>query len=119
MDSEQERHERCVGEQLIEWYNRQHGTSFQFAGRPGDAPDFIYSENRKLGVEVVSAYYDDREDAKFHWLRARGRVDAPKEWEGKNFEQYLTDDITVKIADKCGKSYGIHCLLAVYVYASL
>ena len=119
MDSAQEKHERRVGDILIEWYNQQHGTLLQFSGRPGDAPDLTYREKRKLGVEVVSAHYDDREDAKFQWLNARGRPDAPKEWEGKNFEQYLADDISAKIADKCGKSYGLNCLLAVYVYASL
>jgi hypothetical protein len=119
MDSAQETHERHVGDILIEWYNQRHGTSFRFAGRLGDAPDLTYRENRKLGVEVVSAYYDDHEDAKFQWLNARGRSDAPDKWEGKNFEQYLADDITAKVADKCGKSYGLNCLLAVYVYASM
>jgi hypothetical protein len=119
MDSDQEKHERRTGYILIEWYNQRHGTLFQFAGRPGNAPDLTYREKRKLGVEVVSAYYDDCEDAKFQWLKARGRPDAAKEWEGKNFEQYLVDDISAKIADKCGKSYGLNCLLAVYAYASL
>jgi len=76
MDSAQEKHKRRVGDILIEWYKQQHGTLFQFAGRPGDAPDLSYRENRKLGVEVVSAYYDDREDAKSQWLNARGRPDA-------------------------------------------
>jgi hypothetical protein len=72
MDSTQEQHERRIGEQLIEWYNQRRGTLFQFVGRPGDAPDLIYEQNhRKLGVEVVSAFYDDREDAKFQWLNAR------------------------------------------------
>ena len=61
MDSAQEQHERRAGELLFEWYNNRHGTSFRFAGQPGDAPDLSYRDgNRQLGVEVVTAYYDDR-----------------------------------------------------------
>lgn len=108
MDAAQKRHEYQVGDQPIEWYYEQHGASFCFDGRPGEAPDLKYRDEEHclcLTVEVVSAYDDERDDAKFKWLRARGRPDAPKEWEGKNFD-HLVRDITAKIAAKCANTYG-------------
>jgi hypothetical protein len=117
MDSAQEKHERRVGEQLVEWYNQRHGTSFRFDGRPEEAPDSYYSDgNVRLRVEVTSAFYDDENDAKYEWLQRRGHPDAPDKWEGKNFEQYLVNDINSRIAKKCRNSYGPNCLLAVYVF---
>jgi len=66
MDSAQEQHQRQVGDQLIEWYNKRHSTSLQFDGRPGDAPDSYYSDgNARLRVEVTNAFYDDGDDATF------------------------------------------------------
>jgi hypothetical protein len=41
VDSLQEEFERCVGDQVIERYNADHGTSFRFHGRAGQAPDLI------------------------------------------------------------------------------
>jgi hypothetical protein len=119
MDSAQEKHERRVGEQLIEWYNQRHGTSFRFDGRPDDAPDSYYSDgNERRRVEVTSAFSDDGDDARYEWLHKRGRPDAPTKWQGKDFEQYLVADINRRIADKCmNYSYGPNCLLAVYVLA--
>lgn len=120
MDSAQEKHERRVGEQLIAWYNQRHDTSFRFDGRPDDAPDSYYSDgNVRLRVEVTSAFYDDGDDAKYEWLHKRGRPDAPAIWQGKDFEQYLVDDINRRIAAKCMNSYGPNCLLAVYVSPNL
>jgi hypothetical protein len=120
MDSAQEEHERRVGEQLMGWYNQWHGTSFRFDGRPDDAPDSYYSDgNVRLRVEVTSAFYDDGDDAKYEWLRQRGHPDAPDKWEGKDFEQYLVNDINLRIAAKCMNSYGPNCLLAVYVFPKL
>jgi hypothetical protein len=120
VDPIQEKHERWVGDQVIQRYNADHGTSFQFYGRPGVAPDLEYREgNRSLGVEVVTAYYDDAEDAKFKWLTARKRPDAPGKWSGKNFEQYLVEDINARLVDKCAKSYGPNCVLAVCVLPRL
>jgi hypothetical protein len=119
MDSAQEEHERRVGEQLIEWYNQRHGTSFRFNGRPDDAPDSYYSDgNKRLRVEVTSAYYDDGDDAKYEWLQQRGQP-APDKWQGKDFDQYRVNDINSRIAAKCRNSYGSNCLLAVYVFPGL
>jgi hypothetical protein len=58
MDSVQEHHERRVGDQLMEWYNQRHGTSFRFDGRAGEAPDLKYRDGKHwLRVEITSAYY--------------------------------------------------------------
>ena len=113
-------HERRVGDQLIEWYNRRHGASFRFDGRAGEAPDLKYREGRHwLRVEVTSAYYDPKDDAKFKWGAERQLPDTPTEWKGKDFEDYLVADINSVIAAKCSKAYGPNCLLAVYVDADM
>jgi hypothetical protein len=71
-----------------------------------------------LGVEVATAYYDI-EDAKFNWLEARKRPDAPREWCGENFDENLVENINSELVDKCAKSYGPNCVLGVCVFPSL
>jgi hypothetical protein len=96
-----------------------HGTSFQFYGRAGVAPDLEYREgNRSLRIEVVTGYYD-AEDAKFKWLAARKRPDAPDKWSGVDFEKKLVENINSELVDKCAKSYGPNCVLAVCVLPEL
>ncbi len=115
MDPLQEQHERWVGDQVIQWYNSRHGASYRFHGRAGEAPDLEYCDGgRALRVEVVTAYYD-AEDAKFKWLGARKRPDAPTRWSGVNFEDSLVENINSALEAKCGKSYGPNCALAVCV----
>ena len=119
MDPLQEQHERWVGDQVIERYNTDYCTSFQFYRRPGEAPDLEYRDgSRLLGVEVATAYYDI-EDAKFKWLEARKRPDAPREWCGENFDGNLVENINSELVDKCAKSYGPNCVLVVCVLPSL
>jgi hypothetical protein len=119
MDPLQEQHERWVGDLVIERYNTDHGTSFRFYGRPGVAPDLQYREGkRSLGVEVVTAYYD-REDAKFQWLGARKRPDAPGKLFRVDFDKSLVENINSAIDAKCRKSYGPNCVLAVCVLPDL
>jgi hypothetical protein len=120
MDTLQEQHERWVGDQVINWYNSRHGSNFRFHGRCGAAPDLEYRDNdRFLRIEVVTAYYDEGDDAKFRWLNARERPDAPKKWSGRDFEAKLVENVNEAIKDKCAKSYGPNCLLAVCVLPSL
>jgi hypothetical protein len=120
VDELQKQHERWVGDLVIEWYNSRHATSFAFHGRCGVAPDLEYGDGSQLlRIEVVTAYYDKAEDAKFRWLNARKRPDAPKKWSGRNFEQQLVENINAEIKDKCQKSYGPNCMLAVCILPSL
>ena len=120
MDSAQERHERKVDEQLIEWYNERHDTSFHHDGRGGEAPDLKYQDGKHwLRVEVTSAYYDPNKDAQFKWGAQRQLPDALREWTGKDFDQYLLNSINASIAAKCRNAYGRNCLLAVYVLADM
>jgi len=115
MDTLQEQHERWVGDQVIDWYNSRHSTNFRFRGRCGAAPDLEYRDDgRFLRIEVVTAYYDG-DDAKFLWLRARKRPDAPKKWSGGDFGVILVESVNKELADKCAKSYGPNCVLAVCV----
>jgi hypothetical protein len=119
VDPLQEKHEHWVGDLVIERYNADHGTSFQFYGRAGVAPDLEYREgNRSLRIEVVTGYYD-REDAKFKWLGARKRPDAPAKWSGEDFDKRLVEDINARLVAKCRKSYGPNCVLAVCVLPML
>jgi hypothetical protein len=118
MDPLQEQHERWVGDRVVEQYNTDHGTSFRFYGRAGEAPDLEYRENRSLGIEVVTAYYD-KEDAKFKWLGARERPDAPSKWSGVDFDKSLVENINAALVAKCAKSYGPNCVLAVCVFPDL
>jgi len=120
VDPLQEQHERWVGDQVIKWYNSRHGTSFAFHGRCGIAPDLEYRDgSRSLRIEVVTAYYDKAEDAKFRWQNARKRPNAPHKWRGRNFEDRLVENINSAIESKCQKSYGLDCVLAVCVLPSL
>jgi hypothetical protein len=118
MDAEQEKHERehCVCEQLINWYNQRHGTSFRFQRRPdGNAPDNYYSDGNarlRVQVEVTEAFYDEK-DAMYKRFRK-------KDWGiVENFTQSLVNDINSRIAAKCMNSYGANCLLAVYILADM
>ena len=119
MDRLQEQFERWVGDQVIQRYNTDHGTDFQFYGRAGEAPDLEYrGGSRSLKVEVATAYYD-AEDAKFKWLAARKRPDAPDKWSGVDFDKKLVENINSELVDKCAKSYGPDCVLAVCVLPDL
>jgi hypothetical protein len=119
-DPLKEKHERWAGDKVIEHYNSAHGTNFRFHGRAGIAPDLEYRDERQsLRVEVVTAYYDDAEDAKFKWLAARKRPDAPEKWSGVNFKKNLVKNINSALSAKCEKSYGANCVLAVCVLPEL
>jgi hypothetical protein len=83
-------------------------------------PDLEYRQgNRSLGVEVVTAYYDKEDDAKFKWLGARKRPDAPDKWSGVDFDKSLVENINAALVAKCAKSYGPNCVLAVGVLPDL
>ena len=115
MDTLQEQHERWVGDQVINWYNSRHRANFRFRGRCGAAPDLEYcDDDRFLRIEVVTAYYDG-DDAKFLWLRARKRPDAPKKWSGGDSGAILVKNVNEAVADKCAISYGPNCVLAVCI----
>lgn len=124
MDSLQDEFERWVGNQVIDRYNTDHRTSFRFHGRAGEAPDLEYRDGRRsLRVEVTEAFYDDKNDdakhAKFIWLGARKHPDAPYKLSGENCDDKLVKNINSRLADKCSKSYGANCVLAVFVLAHL
>jgi hypothetical protein len=119
MDSLQEQFERWVGDLMIERYNSEHCTSFQFYGRAGEAPDLEYRDgSRSVKVEVVAAHYD-KEHAKFMWLAARKRPDAPDRLSGRDCDDRLVENINAALTAKCAKSYGPNCVLAVCVLPTL
>jgi hypothetical protein len=94
MDALQEQFECWVGDQVIKRYNTDHGMSFQLHQRAGEAPDLEYRDgSRSLKVEVSTAYYDDKEHAKFVWLAARKQPEAPHKWSGVDFDKKLVENI--------------------------
>lgn len=119
MEQVQAQHERAVGDAFIAWLNARDGSRYSFACRGDQAPDLIYqSENARLGIEVVGAYYD-HDDALFQWQNARRRSDAPTSWFGVNFDDALRRNVELCISEKCAKSYGDNCLLLVSVLPAL
>jgi hypothetical protein len=60
VDEIQLRHERAVGDRVIDWLNQRDGSHFTFSHRGKDAPHLLYGDaGRILGVEVAGAYYDN------------------------------------------------------------
>ena len=115
VDEIQERNERAIGDDFMEWWNSTHGTDYHFAGRPDRAPDLTYKDaDATIHLEVAMSYYDDA-DATFKWLNARGRPDAPASWSGTNMTDNLVENINRVLADKCKKAYGPNCVLVVNV----
>lgn len=87
-----------------------------FAGRPQEAPDLKYCDGSdEMYLEIVSAYYDAQEAA-FWWGAKRGVANAPRTWSGKDMDEMLILNINKRLAEKCRKSYGRHCLLVLYVH---
>lgn len=104
---------------MIERYNADHGTSFRFHGRAGQAPDLEYRDgSRSLRVEVTAAFYDENH-ARFKWLAARKHPDAPHKFSGRNCDEKLVENINAALIAKCAKSYGANCVLAVCVLPEL
>jgi len=119
MDEIQERHERAVGQDFINWYNREHRTAFVFLGRAGEAPDLVFRDgDHELKAEVATAYYNFL-DAKIRWMHARNAPDAPTIWMGTDLEASLVKSINGELADKCAKAYGVGCVLLISVMPNL
>jgi hypothetical protein len=115
VDDVQERNERAIGDDFVEWWNSTNHTDFRFVGRPGEAPDLTYRDDvTSMHLEVAMAYYD-KADAAFKWLNARGRTDAPGSWSGTNPTGSLINNINAVLADKCATAYGPDCVLVVNV----
>jgi hypothetical protein len=111
----QVQHERAVGDALIQWLNARDRSQFIFLRRGNEAPDLIYHwEGRRLGVEVVGAYYS-QSDASFQWQNARQLPSAPEQWRGIDFDKGLKHSIEQRLAEKCAKAYGDNCILLVAV----
>src|SRR5258706_7827791 len=119
MDQVQGDHERAVGETFITWYNAKHRTAFKFTARAGEAPDLLFCDGGlKMHAEVTSAYYDALQ-AGFLWMPARRRADAPRIWEGVDFEKGLIRSINDQLANKCQKDYGRGCVLLISVHPTV
>ena len=103
-------HEKAVCENLlaaleIEFTYVRHGDD------KGE-PDIIFSssENKTLGIEVATAYFEDC-DAKAEWECARGERDGFTSWEirkGAPIEgpdKRICERIQNELFDKCSKTY--------------
>jgi hypothetical protein len=108
-------HERATGHRFIQAYNRRRSTRFAFREqRKPPAPDLVYAttRGRLVGVEVVTAYYDER-DATTRWGPARGHHGGG--WAGVDPDENLAAFINRVLADKCAKRYDVSgpCMLVV------
>lgn len=116
MDQVQERFEEFVIRDFADWHNAEHGTAYQYTGRPdAERPDGILRDNGlgEIPVEVGGGYYDAR-DAKMVWAPARGRS-APKNWRGRNPDEKLLAALTRVIAKKVELDYPPGTVLVLYV----
>jgi hypothetical protein len=119
MDKIQEQHERTIGDFFITEFNRKYGMRYVFSHRGDGGPDLIYSDkSSEVGLEIVTCYYDSNH-AKFGWQNARDFPNAPKSWEGVNFNSELIENINAAIQAKCEKAYGPNCLLVINTYSGL
>lgn len=110
-----EQNERAIGDKFVDFYNSNHEMNFRYKGRPVEAPDLTYADGTdELNIEVGTAYYD-RADAKARWSVARALPHAQRGWAGINFEDQMIENIGAIIAEKCGKDYGLRCVLVVHV----
>ena len=115
MDKFQEKNERVIGDDFIEWLNSRKKTAYRFKTRPDRAPDLIYtSANNELFIEVTAAFYDEKH-ARFIWKGVRGKADAPANWNGINANASLINEIHNCIIKKAQKRYGKDTLLLIEV----
>jgi hypothetical protein len=113
-----EDHERAVGNKFIAWYNKLHGTSFEFDHVPAQAPDLVFKDGPKeISIEIVTAYYDGA-DATALWTAARKKP-QPAEWAGLGPDAKLIAGINSSISAKCAKQYAPGTTLIVHVRPSL
>jgi len=119
MDTIQEKHERAVGDAFVDWYNKTHGTSFNYYTRGADPPDLIYREGKQeLSLEITGVYYD-ADHATMLWQDARDLPDAPGSWNSWSPDEKLIHSINLALKKKCGNAYPSGCVLVVVIYPDL
>lgn len=118
MEELQEKQERWVGDTFVNLCQQYH--DYRFKCRADEAPDLVYenSSGNEVRFEITSAYYDNA-DAKFRWLNAREKPDAPTTWSGVDFNDDLIANINNVVAEKCTKAYGPKCVLLICILPPL
>lgn len=115
-DEMKERIERGTGDKFIDWYNHKHDRRLKYVGRPGQAPDLIYSDGKKTVIlEVTTAWYS-QQHADFSMRNIRRIPDTPNNFTfAGDMEKALAQEISKQICEKCRKDYGENCALIVRV----
>lgn len=104
-------HERFICEELFKVLGIE--AEFIQMGNDSGEPDVIYRvQDKTVGIEVGTAYYDES-DAKQEWTLARGERAFPEEgFEPRaagvllNPDDLICRKVQHEIDDKCGKRYG-------------
>jgi hypothetical protein len=104
-------HERSVSEQLLQCLKIK--AVFKRLGDDRGEPDVIFNiDEREVGIEVATAYYEDS-DAKDEWtLAARERTPPVEGFEARSGGILIEPDSTIckrvqaEIDDKCQKQYA-------------
>jgi len=111
--------ERAIGDNFVNWYNKEQGSSFVFERLGDDPPDLVYQAGKQvLPIEVTTAYYGS-EDAKMRWKTARRDPSASDRWSGLNPEQSLVANVTDQISKKCVGKHDPGTVLVVGLYPAL
>lgn len=105
------RHEKAISDELLNALGIQ--AAFVRLGNDQDEPDVIYNrDNRALGIEIATAYYDNS-DAKQEWTLARGeRAMPPEGYEARadgvirNPDALICSKVQGELKDKCAKQYA-------------
>lgn len=115
-DEMKERVERGTGDNFINWYNVQQKSQMKYVGKPGQAPDLIYSDGKNtIILEVTTAWYG-QEHADFTMRHIRNVPNTADSFTFfGNMESALAENINATIADKCLKDYGENCSLVVRI----
>ena len=119
MEKRQERNDRTVGQEFVAWYNRKHGTRFNYKGRSKQAPTLVFRDgDLRLRVEVATVYYDAK-DSQFKWRGNGHDPGAPRAWSRINFHTSLVTFINKGVREKCSAEYGTKCVLLIEVMPTL
>src|SRR5437868_12584974 len=99
----QRQHEVAVCNRLLK--SLDISATFVRLGDDHSEPDVIYSYAKEsLGIEVATAYYDDKY-ATWGWSLARGTVEERK-IEIWNPDEKIHERVQLEIADKCSRTYN-------------
>ena len=114
--------ERWAGDHFIAWYNRQHGTRFQFDDHAAPPhADLVYSNGTAaLPIEITGTFYG-QDGARFEGMNAQDLPDAPNGWSSLksdgsvvSIDAAFLEFLDKRLLEKSTKAYSETPILVVY-----